>query len=268
MGSAAAVRAAAHGSAEVRLRRIRALIEVGDLAAANTELVALATDEPGDWRVDYCGGLAALAAAAAHPEQLQLARTAFDEVYSLLPGEPAPRLALAACAELAGDLATAARYYRSVWRTDHSFVSAAFGLARVYLRRERAAEAITVLESVPATSSHHLAAQVVAVLADTRGAPADGQLLRAGERLGALDLDAGRSSYLAVAVLSAALAWVQSTGSANSAGGRLLGCGLTERELRLGLERRYRALARLADRLDDRIALVDQANAVRPRTLV
>ena len=178
----AAVRAAAHGSAEVRLRRIRALIEVGDLAAANTELVALATDEPGDWRVDYCGGLAALAAAAAHPEQLQLARTAFDEVYSLLPGEPAPRLALAACAELAGDLATAARYYRSVWRTDHSFVSAAFGLARVYLRRERAAEAITVLESVPATSSHHLAAQVVAVLADTRGAPGVGQLLRAGRR--------------------------------------------------------------------------------------
>jgi serine/threonine-protein kinase PknG len=156
-----------------------------------------------------------------------------------------------------------------VWRTDHSFVSAAFGLARVYLRQERAAAAITVLESVPATSSHYLAAQVLAVLTDTRGTPADGQLLRAGQRLGALDLDAGRAAYLAVAVLSAALTWVQSSRSANGAGERrLLGCGLTERELRLGLERRYRALARLADRLDDRIALVDRANAVRPRTLV
>jgi serine/threonine-protein kinase PknG len=161
-----------------------------------------------------------------------------------------------------------------VWRTDHAFVSAAFGLARVRLRRAEQghgdrATAIEVLESVPVTSSHHLAAQVAAVLARTRGEPGDDDLMSAADRLGGLDLDAERACYLAVEVLSAALTCVQSGRSSNGGGERrLLGSALAERDLRLGLERRYRALARLANHIDDRIALVDRANAIRPRTLV
>jgi len=46
-----------------------------------------------------------------------------------------------------------------------------------------------------------------------------------------------------------------------------LGCALTDRELRLGLETRYRALARRATTKAHRIQLVDRANAIRPRTL-
>jgi serine/threonine-protein kinase PknG len=269
-----ALAGAAERTAEVRLRQARALIELGSLAEANAVLAALAADEPGDWRLDYYAGLAALAASAQNPERLGAARAAFDEVYGALPGEAAPKLALAACAELAGDLPAAARHYETVWRTDHSFVSAAFGLARVRLRQsvqgrgERAA-AIEVLESVPVTSSHHLAAQVAAVLADTKGRPGRDELLRAGQRLGGLDLDAERAACLAVEVLSAALAWVKSGQSPNGGGEpQLLGAAFTERDLRLGLERRYRSLARLANNLDDRIALVDRANAIRPRTLV
>ena len=49
-------------------------------------------------------------------------------------------------------------------------------------------------------------------------------------------------------------------------GGRLLGCEFTERGLRFGLERSYRAQARLAPDRRRRIELVDAANAVRPRT--
>jgi serine/threonine-protein kinase PknG len=50
--------------------------------------------------------------------------------------------------------------------------------------------------------------------------------------------------------------------------GTLVGCELSESGLRSGLERCYRQLARLADTPEERIALVDRANAVRPRTLV
>ncbi len=50
--------------------------------------------------------------------------------------------------------------------------------------------------------------------------------------------------------------------------GKILGQRPVERELRLGLERTYRALAHLANRADDRIALVERANSVRPRTLI
>ncbi|HEX4253429.1 MAG TPA: tetratricopeptide repeat protein [Pseudonocardia sp.] len=38
------------------------------------------------------------------------------------------------------------------------------------------------------------------------------------------------------------------------------------RELRLGLERALRAAARLSTSQSERVALVDRANAVRPRT--
>jgi len=49
-------------------------------------------------------------------------------------------------------------------------------------------------------------------------------------------------------------------------GGELLGCEPSERSLRFGLERSYRALARLAPDRRRRIELVDLANDVRPRT--
>jgi serine/threonine-protein kinase PknG len=46
----------------------------------------------------------------------------------------------------------------------------------------------------------------------------------------------------------------------------MLGHGLTERELRFGLERNYRVLATLENDPRARRALIDQANAVRPWT--
>jgi len=47
--------------------------------------------------------------------------------------------------------------------------------------------------------------------------------------------------------------------------GEVLGCEPSERSLRFGLERSYRALARRAPERRRRIELVDMANDVRPR---
>jgi serine/threonine-protein kinase PknG len=49
---------------------------------------------------------------------------------------------------------------------------------------------------------------------------------------------------------------------------RLLGLPLVERHIRLALERSYRELARHASNRSERIALVDDANRVRPRTWI
>jgi serine/threonine-protein kinase PknG len=57
-------------------------------------------------------------------------------------------------------------------------------------------------------------------------------------------------------------------GAAATGDERLLDNELSNAGLRLGLERSYRALARLAHTADERYALVDRANKVRPRTLV
>ena len=49
--------------------------------------------------------------------------------------------------------------------------------------------------------------------------------------------------------------------------GTLLGVPFTETEVRFGLEQAYRARARFAPSVSERITLVDRANAARPRTL-
>ncbi|MCP2163993.1 serine/threonine-protein kinase PknG [Goodfellowiella coeruleoviolacea] len=255
---------------EVRLRLARTRIELNDLQGAINDLNELARTEPPDWRVHWYWGLVALAR-----NQPRHARTSFDTVYSLLPGEAAPKLALAVTEEHLGNRPAATRYYDLVWRTDRSAVSAAFGLARVRLSQGDRAGAVAVLESVPDSSSQYLPAQLAAIRALTRDRdPAElteDDLVKAADRLESLTLEAERRTRLAIEVLNAARAWVLAgRPGASRSGPRkdVLGCALTDRDLCGGLERAYRTLARLAEDPDRRTALVDRANAVRPLTWV
>ncbi|SBT46534.1 serine/threonine-protein kinase [Micromonospora narathiwatensis] len=257
-------------SVEVTFRLVRARIEQGDQAGARAGLDELAAADPYDWRIDWYRGLAALA--ANNPGE---ARIAFDAVYDELPGEPAARLALAAAMECTGDPTAAERLYTRVWRVDHGYLSAAFGLARIRLAAEDRAGALAVLDQVPDSSSMHAIAQVAAVRASlhttTRQPVEPDDLLHASVRLERLSLDVERRARLAVELLEAALGWItaaQVPRQRPSAGDRVLGHELTERGLRFGLEQAYRAMAQLARDSDTRIALVDRANTVRPRTLI
>lgn len=246
-------------SVEIKLRLARAQLEAGDPGAARKTLntTKLAT---GDWRGEWFRGLAALA--DGNPHQ---ARQSFETVYDLVPGETAPKLAIAACAEAAEDAGDADRYYRTVWRTDRTFLSAAFGLARALLQEGNRAEAVDVLESVPETSGHYLAAQLAAIGARTGTSElSEADLVTAGERLARLDLDEHRRATAARDLLHAALDWVDT--NTDGGGGTVLGCRLREQDLRKGLETWYLRLARQAVDRRERIALVDAANRVRPRT--
>jgi serine/threonine-protein kinase PknG len=259
-------------SIEVRLRIVRARIELGELAEANRQLqaaqyLAIRSGFPHDWRIDWYRALIELAGG-----RPRVANVAFDAVYDELPGEIAPKLALAVSAETVGDYFPASRLYELVWRTDRSYVSAAFGLARVYLAQGARASAIEVLESVPASSTHHVAAQVAAIKIKTRPS-ADGahqvaerELVDAAEVVERLPLDAERETRLRTEVLGAAFGWL-GRGNTPSEQTVLLGRRLTERDLRFGLEECYRKLARLVANSGERIDLVDKANAIRPRTL-
>jgi serine/threonine-protein kinase PknG len=262
--------AAPQDSVEVRLMTVKARTELGDLARAvgELEVASRLLDDPYDWRLTWYRGLIELAA-----NRFVEARAAFDAVYDALPGEPAPKLALAMCAEYQGDYFGAARFYELVWRTDRAYVSAAFGLARVYLAQGARTGAIEVLESVPDSSSHYLAAQLAAIRVKTsRQDPAkltQRELSDAAAQLERLQLDAERRAQFSAEVLETAYGWLRAgRPGANGGGSRVLGCELTERDLRFGLERCYRALARLANTADERHALVDRANLIRPRTLV
>ncbi|MEV0091613.1 tetratricopeptide repeat protein [Streptomyces sp. NPDC050738] len=268
----AALQAAPSGSLELRLRQVRAWLENLDLFTAVEDLQQLEVQHPDDWRVVWYRGLASLVTG-----DHETAALAFDAIYDAFPGEPAPKLALGVCAEVLGQLDNAAEYYRLVWATDPSYVSAAFGLARVQLAAGDRVSAVRTLESVPEASIHFTAARVAAVRARLRRRNPDEPLLddlRAAaaqvEALQGFGLDAVRREQLSTEVLGTALDWVLSGGRGGQVveSATLLGQSLDERGLRLGLERSYRVLARLAQRGEERIDLVERANRFRPRTWV
>ncbi|WNI24746.1 tetratricopeptide repeat protein [Streptomyces sp. ITFR-16] len=275
----AALQAVPAASLETRLRELRASLEMADLDGAATTLAALEAKHPDDWRVVWYRGLTSLVTG-----DKENAALSFDAVYDAFPGEPAPKLALGICAEVLGQLDNAAEYYRLVWLTDPSFVSAAFGLARVQIAAGDRGAAVRTLESVPEASIHYTAARVAAVRARLRERAPDEPLMTdltaASDQvsgLAALGLDAVRREQLSTEVLGTALDWVlsgspsapQPAAPAGPQGPRtLLGSELDERGLRFGLERSYRMLARLAEPGDERIELVERANRFRPRTWV
>lgn len=271
-------------SVERRLRELRARLEMGELVTASEALTELEARHADDWRVVWYRGLASLVTG-----EHEIAALSFDAIYDAFPGEAAPKLALGVCAEVLGQLDNAAEYYRLVWMTDPSYVSAAFGLARVRNAAGDRAGAVRTLESVPEASIHYTAARIAAVRSRLRrrdlraqwplptpGAVAETPLIddlrAAADQISRLDqfgLDAMRREQLSTEVLGTALDWVLSGGPGNRPGQTtLLGSELDERGLRLGLERSYRVLARLAQRGEERIDLVERANRFRPRTWV
>ncbi len=202
-------------SREVGLRLVRSLIETSDQQRARQLLAELGEADPLDWRVEWYLGLADLGA-----DRFTEAKHWFDRVYSVLPGETVPKLALATAAELAGDLASAAGYYGLVWTTDHAYTSAAFGSARVGLARSDRASAVRVLDSVPASSIYFTQAQVAAIEARIKrqGQVEPLDVIEAGMRLAALGLDAERRELIEAEVLEAALAWTRAGAGAWPAG--------------------------------------------------
>jgi serine/threonine-protein kinase PknG len=287
-----ALQSAPQDSVEKRLREVRARLELADTAGAGQVLESVdgAKDADADWQVVWHRGLAALCTG-----DFATAADSFDAVYDAFPGESAPKLGLGVCAEVLGQLDNAAEYYRLVWTTDQSYVSAAFGLARVLLRAGDRAGSVRALESVPESSIHYTAARVAAIRARLRERSPHEPLLpdlqaaaRQVEHLQQQGLDSDRREQLATEVLGSALDWVLAgrtgepgaggsgaggSGSSSSASGgpgpaTVLGAELTERGLRFGLERSYRVLARLAQQGGTRIELVERANRFRPRTWV
>jgi serine/threonine-protein kinase PknG len=259
-------------SLELRLRVVRAHQELGDVRAAGAELDAIAARGLGDWRLEWMRGITALVAG-----DPAAAAGLFDVVLATLPGEAAPKLALAAAAEIAGYDEQAGRYYSVVGRTDPSLADAAFGLARVCLLAGRPAVATTALDAVPESSSEYVAAQLAAVhavLAGGQGGPRqvdEAELRAAAARVERLPLDPATDHSVRATLLEAAVelaAGPRGVLGRPGAAPPLLGCRWEQRELRLALERTLRASARLAGGPAERVALVDRANAVRPRTWV
>ncbi|HEY8544128.1 MAG TPA: tetratricopeptide repeat protein, partial [Acidimicrobiales bacterium] len=257
---------------ETLLRLARAQLEVGDADAARNTLDRLDGNGTGglvgDWRVWWHRGLLALA-----DGDHERAIGWFDPIYTELPGELPPKLALALAYELAGDLARAADLYDVVSRTDPSYVSGAFGLARVRLAAGSRDGAVDALTRVPAGSAAHVTARISALRALAHhhdgpgGHPTPEQLEQASAILAQLRLDPRRHAEMACELFESGLIALAADPTAVNHG-TVLGRPLAETPLRKGLEASYRQMARLAATAAERNELIDRANKARPRTLL
>ncbi|MFD7970751.1 tetratricopeptide repeat protein [Streptomyces clavifer] len=172
---------------ETSLWLCRAYLDAGDTDRAR-QWLGRAGEQSGayDWRIFWHRGLLLLAT-----HQIQQAMSEFIAVYASLPGETAPKLALGFCAEhLPAEGRRPEDYYEAVWRRDRTQGSAAFGLARLYLRQGGRARAVALLDEVPTTSRHYDSARIAAIRVLTGrlagvGPTAD-QLAEADQRLAQL----------------------------------------------------------------------------------
>lgn len=260
-------------SIEIPLAEVRAHLDLGQPRDAATILESLDHELEDTWRVDWHTGLCALVGG-----DFEEAFTRFDSVLTALPGEEAPKLALAATSEMwceyraAENLGrwrgTAEKYYRTVWRTDHGAVSAAFGLARQLEHRDDRVNAVEALDEVPPTSRHYAEARLTSVLMLVHDRPlaevSERDLQEAARRVELLAHDERRALQTRVLVLGVAVDWLHAGGVPEAT--RILGVPFTERGLRTGAEAALRALARKAPERRHRYTLVDLANLIRPTT--
>jgi serine/threonine-protein kinase PknG len=258
-------------SAEARLRLADARIDrAGAGSGADAEAAmpwldeALALD-PFDWRPDfYCGKLYL---ALGRPGD---AVACFDAVYSQIPGECVPKLALAMALEQEGRLDEAAGLYDTVGRIDPTLTAAAFGLARCRIAFGDREGAVSAYARVPdnAASWHDAwLASVRALIDATIGAPSLADLQRASGFLASLPRD-DIPRHETEAALAAEAARQLESGRLGPDASGLLGVRLRPAELRRRAEAALRACARLSESRDARIAYVDRANAVRPVTVL
>ena len=264
------LRAARHGtldsegidlteSVELPLMEVRALLDLGDVPKAVRKLEALAQRVGWRWRLVWFRAVAELLTG-----DYEGATQHFTEVLDTQPGELAPKLALAATAELAGN-ADGLRFYETVWSTDNGIVSAGFGLARARSARGDREGAVRTLDAVPATSRHFTTARLTSAVTllsgRSRSELTEEQIRDAARRVEALPDTEPRVLQIRALVLGTALDWIgENTASTN----HILGFPFTPHGLRLGVEASLRGLARVAPTRSHRYALVDMANAVRP----
>jgi len=257
----ATLKRAAVRTTEVLLEQARTALDANRPDVAESTAGELLSADPWEWRAVWIQGLAAL-----ERGDSRAAQAAFNAVYGQVPGELAPKLALAQASEQAGDGAVAENLYVACARTDATYVPmSAFGLARIRAARSDVEGAVAAYRLVPVQSSAYRTAR--AGLAElltkaNRGLPDLAEALRT---LDDTSLSARRRAELTTLIYREALVTVEKSG--NKADVRLGEHKGTPNGLRLGLEEALRELAKRTPDLSERVPLVDEANAIRPWSL-
>ncbi|MEW2396328.1 tetratricopeptide repeat protein [Streptomyces sp. NPDC046862] len=294
-------------SVEIHLHNVRVLLGRNtweDLELAQEELDT-ADSLPGPsavrrWRLEWHRALVALCRAGLDdaPWRVADAKAHFTRVRLELPGEYAPKLALAYCGERLGDDKagpTAKELYEAVFARNPAHGGAALGLARLALRAGDRRAALDVLGRVRPGTLDHTVARIASLRIRAARLPGDGEPLPAptevdaalSELRGLVSQEPGAgepslSEDEALRLRTELLEWKLDAlysrsdrpGPPGGDAGRLDARGLRhlsdqERALRKEIESHYRQLAaRHREPREAHEHLVDLMHAVRPQTLI
>jgi serine/threonine-protein kinase PknG len=248
-------------TAEVRLAQAHAALELRRRDVVEQIVNEMLIEDPWEWRAVWVAGLSALDAG-----DFASAQSSFNAVYGQVPGELAPKLALALACERGGEGVIAEGLYQTCASTDANYVAAAaFGMARIRAARGDVLGAVQALDLVPSTSrsypeARRLRARQLYESGD--GLPA---LAQAMDSISGVRLDPREQSELTAQILERAIAEVDKNGSKSEV--KIGPYSADDETLRDGLESTYRQLAGIETDQQRRYALVDKANAVRRWTV-
>ncbi len=257
-----ALNGAPQRTAAVMLAQIELGLRMGDRATAAKVIRELLKADPWDWRAVWMQGLVAVQARSWHEAQAP-----FNTVYAQVPGELAPKFALAVTCELGEQPALAEELYAICASTDANYVTpSAFAMARIRLARGDEEGTLAALDLVPPTSRGYTDARTAhaKLLLKRNASMAD--LASAWQALHAAGLDQISTATLEIELLENALRLLRD----NKATGNVIlgGEPATERNLRPKLERAYRDLAMWSRDDDERRRLISQADSTRRWSLL
>ena len=222
--------------------------------------------DPWEWRVTWNRGRIALLNGKSKD-----AIAHFDRVYTDLPGELAPQLALALALEQNKDYSEAIFYYQRVLQTNPDYPTAAFGRARCHMALQskelgQRDAAVSALKQIPPTSSLYVRSQAQAIQTwanDDHTSPNIQDLVAASQIMDQLSLQGLERYQLMYTLFNNALQIVQKNPQLAASTTKVMNRPLTQSEMQRGLESVLRSMAHLSEG-DEKIRLVDEANRVRP----
>ena len=258
----AALGRAPQRTAAVMLAQIELALQMNDRQTAAQIIQELLKADPWDWRAVWYQGVSAVQAGSWHEAQAP-----FNTVYAQVPGELAPKFALAVACERGEQPALAEELFAICASTDANYVTpSAFAMARIRNARGDQQGTLAALDLVPPTSRGYSDARTAMAKLMLRSDGNLNELAEAWNAAHAAGLDAITTAYLEVDILEAALRVVQ----ANKGGPRGMFDGQpgTERNLRPKLEKAYRDLAMWSRDDDERNRLLTQADSTRRWSLL
>ena len=226
-------------SVELPLMEVRALLDLGDVAKATRKLDDLAERVGWRWRLVWFRAVSAMLTT-----DYDSATKHFTEVLDTLPGELAPKLALAATAELAGARSTRLPSASSTTRCGPP-ITASSPRVRAGARAVGGGDrdgAVRTLDQVPVMSRHFTTARLTSAVTLLSGRSTnevtEQHIRDAARRVEALPDTEPRVLQIRALVLGTAMDWLaDNTASTN----HILGFPFTEHGLQLASERRCAA---------------------------